>query len=715
MSSLAVVLIPLAAAMAVALAGLIRWSAHARSRTDAAWVGFLLAGMASMLGGGAILAYRNDTEGWLAALWLGGLLMALSATPLLWTLLGEARRRSEDPRTFAPAALRDRRAFVGIVVALVLGNELLMGWLFPIAAGGGALVVRPSLAGTVTALGVVVGSPWFLFPMAAEMGLTTVWLWTELDPALRVMLAFQSAMMVLSPPALPSAAWHASTIYLSSALMIGLFVYQMEWVYRHPRVGIALGRYTIRLLAVYALLMAGLYEWLATGSVALFAVAVLAEMVLFFSAVADAARFRDDDPFTWQLRPSWAVQLLGWVLVAELFMGALLDLEANGNGFLLLVPQLPLSGDAATIAAHAVSNGFWFVAVVTGSAGFLVMMGSEMGVLVALKIRETRRREQRLRLGLTIAAFAATTVYFPGFWNTVPISHLPPIGQVPVLGWTMGIGSGGGLAPGFFVAILVTYLLIGSMSALFGRRVLCSVLCSAATMYQGTLVDSMKSFNRSSPVGRKFLGTHFSSAYTVTTGVTLGSLAGASTISYLDAIGRLQWTVGGSDPTQFLFSFYFGVLWYVMFVTIPYTGNYNCVTMGWCHWGTWSQAFSRLGFFRLKVKDRTICQQCRTLDCAKSCPIGLVDMVGQLRTTGEFRSSKCCGVGNCVGACPYGNLYIHDVRHWWRGRRPAFSGTSADGVPLPMVRGSRPLTVRNATADVPRTSPGFTRSGGPSS
>ncbi|HEV2429177.1 MAG TPA: 4Fe-4S dicluster domain-containing protein, partial [Thermoplasmata archaeon] len=132
------------------------------------------------------------------------------------------------------------------------------------------------------------------------------------------------------------------------------------------------------------------------------------------------------------------------------------------------------------------------------------------------------------------------------------------------------------------------------------------------------------------------------------------------------ATGVWHVSVAGADPAYFLYSFYFGVLWFVMFVTIPYTGTYNCVTMGWCHWGTFSQAFSRLGFFRLKVHSPKLCRECTTLDCAKACPVGLVDMPGHFRTTGTFRSSKCCGVGECAGACPYGNLYLSDVRHWIR-------------------------------------------------
>lgn len=165
----------------------------------------------------------------------------------------------------------------------------------------------------------------------------------------------------------------------------------------------------------------------------------------------------------------------------------------------------------------------------------------------------------------------------------------------------------------------------------------------------------------------------------------MASLVGASFVSYFDQVGVLHLTLAGVDPTAFLLALYFGVLWYVMFVTIPYTGNYNCVTMGWCYTGTIAQAFQKVSFFKLKVRSKDVCKACTTLDCAKHCPIGLVDMPGHFRTKGEFRSTKCCGVGDCVEACPYGNLYVYDVRHRVRGLlgRPE---TRDRETPLPMVR-----------------------------
>jgi polyferredoxin len=144
----------------------------------------------------------------------------------------------------------------------------------------------------------------------------------------------------------------------------------------------------------------------------------------------------------------------------------------------------------------------------------------------------------------------------------------------------------------------------------------------------------------------------------------MASLAFVSFASYFDQQGVWQLTFLGADPSVFFFAISFSVAWFLMFVAIPYVGNYNCVTMGWCYTGLIAAAFQKLGPYKLRVRSRQICKDCTTLDCAKGCPVGLVDMVGHFRTKGEFRSSKCCGVGDCAEDCPYGNLYLYDIRHW---------------------------------------------------
>ncbi len=694
-----------AAAMAATTAALVRWAAGVRTVPQGATVLFLLAMMAAMFAGAVVYYVHPGTLGLVAGLLLAAGLMSGSVFPLFYAFVREAGRVGAGTTPAAPAGpFPGRGGFVAGAIALVLVNEFLMGWTFLMASGSGmgSLLSSGGLLGLVVR---VVDSPWFLFTMAGEMMLTVVLLRRELDGPLRTVLVLQGAIMLLSPPALASGAWVALSVLGGGALMVALFVYVMEHIYRTKQLPARFAAYLVRLLAVYALMMAGLFVWADGGPPGLFALAVVLEMVLYFSAVLRPDAFDPEDRVVWQLRPNWAFQLLAAIFVAELFMGALFDLQLQPAVYAGGFPSLALAGAPLTVLANAASNGFWFVAIVTGSTWFLAMMGIEMGALVAFKYRETRQRETKVRLLLMLGSYAAFATFFPSVYYSALFPNAPAGTSVPFLGWSMGIGSAP-LAPSVFTVVLVTYVATGALSMLFGRRAICSVFCTAPLMYQGTTIDAMSSFNRSAPIARKFLSSRFSTAYSVTTGVVMTSLVGASFLSYFDATGRLHVSVGGTDPTVFLFALSFGVMWYVLFVTIPYVGNYNCVTMGWCYTGTIAQAFQRLGVYRLKVRDPAVCRACTTLDCAKSCPVGLVDMPGHFRQTGEFRSSKCCGVGNCAGACPYGNLYLYDIRHWLR-EKLGHPERPRGETPIPMVPAARPRTAPGAATVTlaPRAAP----------
>ena len=657
-----VVLAVIAAGMAAVTAGLIKWAATARTTLRAGTVLFLLLMMVGMIGGALLYFLSPGPGSLLDGFWLASALMSASVLMIFASFLREVRRQEVG----APAApTRPSVRFVVSVLLLVLLNEFLMGWTFSLAGG----TLAPGLHGGAVALFTsVVASPWFLFTMSGEMLLTAYLLRDRLPSAVVVVLVLQSVIMFLSPPALSASWWGALAIYGGSAVMIGLFVYLMEFIYRHRQLTAAFSTYLVRLLAIYGAMMMGLYLWLAYGSALLFAASIVVEMVIFFDAVLRSEPFSAGPDVPWLLRPNWAVALLAGIFVAEVFMGALLDLQVDPSDYAGVFFRLPLTGVPAAVGLYnAVYNGFWFLAGTTGSTWFLAMMGVEMGALVAFKFRETKQLETRIRLGLMMGCYAGFAVFFPSIYYAEVFPNAPPQSTVPFLGWSMGIGTEA-LAAGVVGVVLITYAITGVLSTLFGRRVICSIFCTAPLMYQGTAIDSMKSFNRSSPLGRKYLSSRFSTVYSVTTGLVLGSLAFGSVASVLDSAGVWNVMVLGSDPTVFLFALYFGVLWYAMFVTIPYFGNYNCVTMGWCYTGTISQAFQRIGFFKLKVHDKQVCRDCTTLDCAKACPVGLVDMPGHFRQSGEFRSTKCCGVGDCVGVCPYNNLYIADVRHWLRDR-----------------------------------------------
>ena len=683
---------PLSAGMAVSVAYLVKWSSEARSPLRVGSVVFLLMMMVAMLAGGVLYFARPSATSLVEAIWATSALMSVSVVVVFVSFVREIRLRTTNLAVtgfFAGSG----GGYLGVVIALVLANELLMGWTFQAASGLTPTLSAAPLAAFDQVLVTSVNSPWFLFTMAAEMLLTSFLLRDRLPRPVFAVLTAQSVIMLFSPPALDVASWSAIAIYSSCVAMIVLFVYLMEHLYRHPQLTAGFSTYMVELLAIYALMMAGLFFWLYYGEGTAFAIAIVLEMIVFFGAVVRPERVSDRLEKPWQLRPNWAFAVLAFVFVAEVFMGGVLDVQVEPASYLGAFPALALSGSASTILWNAVSNGFWFLATVTASTWFLAMMGAEMGMLVVFKYRETRHLENRIRLVLMLGCYAAFAVFYPSIYFSLYFPTAPNPSTVPVLGWSMGIGSYP-LAIGVFSAVLISYLITGALVVLFGRRVICSVFCTAPLMYQGTTIDAMKSFNRTSPVGRKYLSSRLSTVYGVTTGVVMSSLVVTSVVSYLDTIGRLSIFIGGTDPTVFFFTLYFTVLWYLTFVSIPYVGNYNCVTMGWCYTGTFAQAFQKLGFFKLKVRSKQVCRDCTTLDCAKGCPVALVDMPGHFRAKGEFRSSKCCGVGDCVEACPYDNIYISDVRHWIRARF---------GLPVPPARTIRLPMVRAAPAAAPAT------------
>jgi polyferredoxin len=692
------ILAGIAALMAYATAVLIKWASEAKTPVHASVVTFLLAMMVAMFAGALVYFVAPSRSSIIEGLWLGSALMSISVIPFFLTYLNEVKQRIAEGDRFTPRPIVHPYRFIAAVVALVLVNELLMGATFQLAAGS---VLSGGLADVLTS---VATSPWFLFTMSAEMALTTYFLRDRISAGLYRVLLLQSLIMFLSPTAFALGAWVAFSVYLSSATMIVLFIYLMEFIYRHRQLDAAFSHYVGALLGIYGLMMAGQFIWLYFGGWAdIFALGIVAEMVVFFAAIVGLERFGSGLGTPWQLDANWTFGVLASIFVAEIFMGALLAVQIDPAHYAGAFFTLPLSGSAGTIAYHATYNGFWFLAGVTASTWFLTMMGIEMGALVFFKIRETPNLENRIRMVLMMSCYAVFAVFFPSIYYHAAFPNAPAQATVPVLGWSMGIGSAV-LAASALTVVILTYAIMGTLTALFGRRVVCSTFCTAALMYQGTTLDAMKSFNRSGPVGRKYLGSRFSTAYSISTGVILGSLLLASTASYLDSTGVWNVKVLGADPTVFLFSISFGILWYVLFVAVPYVGTYNCVTMGWCYTGAISQAFHKIGLFKLKVRSKDVCKACTTLDCAKSCPIGLVNMPGSFRTKGEFRSSKCCGVGDCVGACPYGNMYIYDVRHWVRGKLglplPAPRGTK-----LPMAGASPPPSATTATRTALTPSP----------
>ncbi len=450
----------------------------------------------------------------------------------------------------------------------------------------------------------------------------------------------------------------------------------------------------VTLLAIVA--SAGWFVWVLDGSPYVWAATGVVATVVLVRGLAARAPDAAGERVPWLLRPLWAVQLLLFTFLAEFFVGALLDLELSGRSFLQFIPFVPIVGPTASVVGLGVYDGLWFGAAILASAWFLVALGVTMGGLVVLRMREVHVPAQRYRMGLMLGVYALAAVYVPSLASSTPLVSNKTLASLPLIGWGFGLRSGGPFESGIFLAVLVMYASVGVLTVLFGRKALCSVMCGAAIMYQGTAMHEMRQFNQTSRVGQYFLGSRLSTAYVVASTLALTSLFAVSLLSYLHRLPTVQVANGEFDTSALPLpiELYFGGLWFAMFVATPYVGTYNCATTGVCHWGSLSVPFAKVSFFRLRVKDREVCQRCTTFDCAKACPVGLVDMPFYFRTTGEYRSTKCCGVGDCVGACPYGNLYHQDVRHWI-AKAFARLGRSRPGPALPMVSSS-PAVVRSA-------------------
>ena len=667
--------------MAVITSFSLKWAAQHRDVRGSLmmpFVVFVLVMMLSMLVSAVFYFYAPSFNMLVILVVVNMLVMGAGSLPFIFVMF-RALLDEEDQVPGHPAvdiqkkpdpSGWERAAMSAAILSLVLLNEFFMGWAFLLASGSAI-----PAGGPVELFSVVIGSYWFLFTMSLEMALTTFFLRKEIPKSYAYLVAMQSLVMFLSPPALDNPAWVTFAVFAGSAVMVVLYVYAFEYLARNQAADSHETRYILRLMVAYAAMMAGLFAWVLSGSETLFALSIVMEMVVYLNLVLGSKR--GVSLSRWASDPWWVLALLLSIFVGEFFMGALLDAQTlGGKSFVGLVGLLPFNGGLVTTVGIGIHNFIAFFAVVSLSPWYLLMMGAEMGALVVFRIGQVRELETKVRLGLVVVAYAAYSFFPSAFlvtpWNSVFMSStvIPPssVSFLPFLEWSKGIGTSGPVAPALLFALVGTYVISGFLSFLFGSRQVCSVLCGAALMYQGTFYDSLKTFNGSSRVGRRYLTSRLSGAYKWTAATVWVSLIAAAALSYLDSVGILNFRLFGSDPAFFLYAFYFGFLWYVIWVSIPFVGTYGCVTMGWCSWGTFNQLVSRLGFFKLKVRDPSVCMTCQTQDCARACPVGLTDLPGSFMTKGEFRSMKCIGVGDCVGACPYSNEYFFDVRSWVRQR-----------------------------------------------
>ncbi len=643
--------------MAIFTAWLLKKGSNMRTVNDASLLLFLLTMMATMTISAVVYLYYPGFTTLVILLAFNMVSMSVFLVPVLMTLFFGDRQLEEIRKG---SKVSSRTLIVGSVIALVITSEVFMGWAF--AMVGGAV---PTMGGLQTVCATVVTSSssyWFIFTMASEMAVTLFWARKRFPKGIRWVVAAQTAIMFLSPTAISNSEWADFSLLAGSAVMIVLFIYVFEFLYTNRTLNLGLLNYIVCVTLAYSFMMAGLFVWFLDGDASVFVLSVTMEMIVYFYIVLEEKKLSSLNLRSWQSMPFWVLALLGLLFVAEFFMGGAFDIYVYGTSYFTGLPLVSLSGPLLGALAAAGYDFLTFFSSITASPWYLIMMGVEMGALVLFKIRSARELETKVRLAMVIAAYGVYSIFLPVFVLS------PSLPQIPWIGWSMGLGTAGALAPSVILVLLATYFISGGLSFLFGSRNVCSLFCTAALMYQGTTIDSMSSFNRTSVIGRKFLTSRISSIYKVIVSIVWVSLLVGAVLSYLTSIGVLSVSIFGTDTSFFLYSFYFSFLWYIIWIMIPFVGTYGCATTGMCGWGSFNQLVSRLGFFKLKVKDSDICLSCETKDCAKTCPVGITDQPGTFIAKGELKSLKCIGVGDCVSACPYENIYFYDVRRWVRER-----------------------------------------------
>lgn len=214
--------------------------------------------------------------------------------------------------------------------------------------------------------------------------------------------------------------------------------------------------------------------------------------------------------------------------------------------------------------------------------------GNRNGIFGIQKMLEIRIKEVKVRMMLMILAYAIYSVYIPSF---SPISKQLPF--IPYM-WSMGIGTLGPVSNSVILGIIGTYVIYAILSFFFGSRNLCAVTCTAPMMYQGTFYDSLKIYNRTSKIGRKTVTSKTPNwMRIIALSVSLLSLISAI-LSYLNSQNILRFTILGTDITVLIYFIWFDVLWYLLFISIPFLGTFAYVTTGYCYWGVFNQAISRI-------------------------------------------------------------------------------------------------------------------------
>ncbi|MCH4815700.1 MAG: 4Fe-4S binding protein [Saccharolobus sp.] len=586
-------------------------------------------------------------EGMMLTMNIGGYLYLISNNPFYFLMTNSAYMIFGLYPLLNVKEVKMRRFVYSLFALLMVISEIAMGALI--------YTLETSIPANIDTS---IGNIYFVSVMMVEMAFTLILSFKNIDKTLRNYLIGLLLLMPWFPQIFPSI---NLPIWLSAIIMIGDTILIYDSLYKQRLRASQETFTTIELTSIFTLMMIGEFLFFLYGTLIVFDISMIIGMTWFVYRALAGPNPRKGN---YTRNPLLAFTIIFLTFIMEFFMGGVLDFVEGifSPGISGFINSLTLPWQLLTNPINALWDLIDIVGSILGSMWFLIMMGIEMGFLAFKKMLEMRVKEVRVRMSLMILAYALYTIYIPTF---SPLSDRLP--YIPYM-WSMGIGTLGGVSNSILIGLIGTYVVYAILSFLFGSRNLCSVSCTAPLMYQGTFYDSLKVYNRTSKVGRKLMTSRRPNwVKAITLSVSILVLI-AAVVSYLNSLGVISFTLFGTDITFLIYFVWFDVIWYLLFISIPFLGTFACVTTGYCYWGVFNQAVSSIGLFRLKIKDPMLCVNCKTVDCAFACPVGITDMRGWFIKKGEFKSFKCVGIGECVDACPYDNIYFYDVRQWMKER-----------------------------------------------
>jgi len=304
---------------------------------------------------------------------------------------------------------------------------------------------------------------WYLGSMGAEMSFSLA-----LTPSgnLRNYLLFLLPISVISPVAFNNQQYAEATIWSTTILMLLATVLIYEILYKDKLRATQDTTTTLELMLLFTAMMGGEFTYYLTGNWALYDVSMISSMIWFIYRSIEGPSGRRTN---YLRNAKWTFTFILITFVMEWLMGGVMDFVTG-----VFSPGLQgfLSSLALGWVPSLVGIPYDFlslVATVTGSQWFLIMMGTEMGLLALFRLRELKKLENKIRVILMVSAYGIYTIFIPYF---SPLAS--KLAFIPYM-WSMGLGTLGPVSRDFLFGIIGTYAVSAFLSAIFGSRQICSI------------------------------------------------------------------------------------------------------------------------------------------------------------------------------------------------------------------------------------------------